>query len=105
MATDPPTHLDIQIEPRATGFEATHARVPWSRSVTSRPIDPKIAATMKICDETAARKFVIGSIVALADPVVASGTLARTHVASAPLAAARTMNVAVTARMTQPRRA
>src|SRR4029079_14009038 len=104
MAADPAIHFDIQIDPRETGLEATHARVPWSLSLTSRPIDPKIAATMKICDVTAASKFVIGSMVALAEPAEPSGTLARTHVAMAPLAAARTMKTADTARMTTPAR-
>ena len=72
IATAAAVHFDTQIEPRATGLEATQARVPCSRSVTNTPIDPKIAAMMKICDETAASRLATGSMVALADPV-ASG--------------------------------
>ena len=51
------THFEIQIAPRETGFDATQARVPVSRSWTMRLTTAKIAATTKICDETAASRL------------------------------------------------
>ena len=43
---------------RETGFEATQASVPLSRSPTIRLIAAKIATNTKICEPTAAKKFV-----------------------------------------------
>ncbi len=57
----------------------------------------------KICDETAPRKFVIGSSEITAPDVVASGMLAMIQALIAALAAVRIMNAVVTARITQTR--
>ena len=54
-------HFETQMAPRDTGLEATQARVPWSRSATSRLIEAKIATTTAICEPTAARKLSSGS--------------------------------------------
>ena len=51
------THFETQMAPRDTGLEATQARVPLSRSTTSRLIEAKIATTTAICVPTAVRKF------------------------------------------------
>src|SRR6478735_2621121 len=88
-------HLDNQIEARETGFDATHERVPLSRSPMSRLIAAKIATTTKICVETAAKKFTNGSRTIGPSGASASGMLATSHEVSAPLAAVRAMNAAV----------
>ena len=97
-------HLDSQIAPRETGLEATHERVPRSRSATSRLMAAKIATITKIWDETAARKFVVGSSeIGTVRRRRRPGMLAMIHVLIAALAAVRTMNAVVTARITQTR--
>ena len=96
-------HLDNQIEARDTGFEATHERVPLSRSPMSRLIAAKIATITKICDEIAPKKFTIGSSEIGPSETSPSGTLATSQVVIAPLAAVRAMNAVVVARMTQMR--
>ena len=49
------THFESQIEARVTGFEATHASVPDSRSRASRLPATKIVASTKIWAEKAGR--------------------------------------------------
>src|SRR6476620_10048903 len=96
-------HLDNQIDARDTGFEATHERVPLSRSPMSRLIAARIATTTKIWVETAEKKLTSGSRTIGPFGASASGMLATSHEVSAPLAVVRTMNAVVVARMTQMR--
>ena len=89
--------------PRETGLEATHARVPRSRSAMSRLMAAKIATITKMLDAMAARKFAIGSSETGPPETVASGTLAMIQALIAALAAVRVMNRVVTTTMTQGR--
>ncbi len=96
-------HLDSQMAPRETGLDATQARVPRSRSATSRLIAAKIATITKIWDAIAPRKFMVGSSEIGPACTSASGTFATIQVLSAALAAVRTMNAVVTPRITHRR--
>ena len=98
MISTADAHFDSQIAPRETGLDATHDRVPRSRSAMSRLIEAKIATMTTNWVATAVRKLVAGSIEMGPGFVVASGTLATTHDVIAPLAAVSPRKTVVTVR-------
>src|SRR3954471_18571457 len=72
-------HLAVQMPIRDTGFDATQASVPRSRSVTRRLIAAKIATITKICVPTAVRMLSVGdSEIAFDEPAASSGNAAMT---------------------------
>src|SRR4051812_939280 len=54
-------HFESQIADRLTGFDATHASVPLSRSRMSRLATARIAARRKIWAEIATNRLSIGA--------------------------------------------
>jgi hypothetical protein len=97
-------HLASQIELRETGFEATHASVPLSRSRTMRLATAKIAARMKICDPMAPTRLSSGAIeTGASGGSTSGGRLLMISWLIQAFAAARTMNSVVIVNTIQAR--
>src|SRR5262245_34585522 len=96
-------HLAIQIDDRETGFEATQASVPDSRSRARRPDTARIAARTKTCAPSANPKLSSGARLNAAGGMTSSGRRSAMTLLIQALAAVRTMNRLTTATMTGAR--
>ena len=97
-------HFEVQIDARVTGFEATQASVPASRSRAIRLPTTKIVAMTKIWAEIATSRLSAGvSDLSCSTGISPAGRTAARRLMMNALAEASSMNAAVTARTTQAR--